>query len=92
MAVRLALGASASRVARLVLLNGLTLTIVGVAAGTGAALASTRVLASLLYGVEPTDPLTFAAAASFLMLAALLACCLPARQAARLDAIAVLRQ
>jgi predicted permease len=92
MAVRLALGASASRIARLVLRNGLTLTIAGIAAGTAAALASTRLLASLLYGVEPTDPLTFAAAASFLMLAALLACYLPARQAARLEAITVLRE
>jgi hypothetical protein len=92
MAVRLALGASASRIARLVLRNGLTLTIAGIAAGTAASLASTRLLASLLYGVEPTDPLTFAAAASFLMLAALLACYLPARQAARLEAITVLRE
>jgi putative ABC transport system permease protein len=91
-AVRLALGANGSRIARLVLRSGLTLTLVGVAAGAAAALGATRVLSSMLYGVAPTDPLTFAAASSLLILSALLACLLPARQAMRLDAITVLRE
>jgi predicted permease len=91
-AVRQALGADGARIARLVLLNGLTLTVAGVAAGAIAAFAASRLLSSLLYGVAPTDPLTFAAASSVLILSALLACLLPARQAMRLDAIAVLRE
>jgi putative ABC transport system permease protein len=91
-AVRLALGASGPRMARSVLRNGLGLAAVGVAAGSVAARAVTRMLASLLYGVEPTDPVTFAAAAASLLVAAALACYLPARQASRLDPIAILRE
>ena len=62
------------------------------AAGSIAAFGVTRVLSSLLYGVEPTDPLTFAAAAASLLVAAGIACYLPARQASRLDPIAILRE
>ncbi len=91
-AVRLALGASADGIMALVLRSGLTLALAGVAAGTVAALAMTRLLASLLFGVGSTDPLTFAAAALALLAAAALACYLPARQAARLDPLAILRQ
>ena len=92
MAVRLALGASPTRIASLVLRTGLGLALAGVAAGTVAALAATRVLSSLLYGVEPTDPVTFTAAALGLLAVAALASFLPARQAARLDPLAVLRE
>ncbi|HXW06645.1 MAG TPA: ABC transporter permease [Vicinamibacterales bacterium] len=90
-AVRLALGASPPRIARLVLGTGLWLAIGGVLAGTAVALAATRILASLLYGVAPTDLLTFAAAGSALLAVAALASWLPARRAARLDPAVVLR-
>jgi predicted permease len=92
MAVRVALGASASHVARLVLHSGLRLSAIGAALGIATAAGGTRLLRSLLYGVEPTDPLTFAAAAASLAAAAAVASYLPARQAARLDAAAVLKR
>ena len=85
LAVRLALGAGGGRVARLVLSTGAALTATGVAVGIALSLVATRVLKSQLFGVEATDPLTFAAAAVSLLLAASLASYLPARQAARID-------
>ena len=91
-AVRLALGASAPRVAQLVLRNGMGLAIAGVMVGVAAAFGATRVLSGLLFDVEPTYPLTFAAAAAGLTAVAALASYLPARQASRLDAIAILRE
>ncbi len=91
-AVRLALGASGPRIARLVLRTGLGLAVLGVGVGSAAALLVTRVLSSLLYGVEPTDPLTFGAAAAILLAVAALACYLPARQASRLEPMAVLHE
>ena len=90
-AVRLALGASGSRIVRLVLQSGLWLSLAGIVLGAAAAAAATRVLSRLLYGVAPTDPLTFAAAALALLAAAALACYLPARQAARVDPVSILR-
>jgi putative ABC transport system permease protein len=92
LAVRLALGASGERVARLVLSKGVVLTATGVAIGIAMSLGATRALKSQLFGVEATDPLTFAAAAISLLLAASLACYLPARQAARIDPAAALRE
>jgi putative ABC transport system permease protein len=91
-AVRLALGADGPRIARLILQDGLALAIAGIAAGTAAALAVTRVLSSVLYGITPTDPATFAAAAAGLLIVAALACYLPARHASRLDPVAILRR
>ncbi len=91
-AVRLALGASGPGVARLVLRNGLGLAVTGVIAGTVTAFGATRVLAGMLYEVDATDPMTFAAAAVGLTAVAALACYLPARQASRLDAVAILRE
>jgi predicted permease len=91
-AVRLALGADGPRIARLVLRDGLTLAITGIAAGIVAALAVTRVLSSVLYGITATDPATFAAAAAGLLAVAALACYLPARHASRLDPVAILRR
>lgn len=91
-AVRLALGATRPRIAGLVLRTGLGLAAAGVLAGTAAALGATRVLSSLLYGVEPTDPLTFAGAAAGLLAIAALACWIPARHASRLDPSVVLRE
>jgi putative ABC transport system permease protein len=91
-AVRVALGASGSQIAGLVLRNGLLLSMVGAALGIGAAIAATRLLSGLLFDVEPTDPLTFAAATAALLAAAAVASYLPARQASRLDTLAVLNR
>lgn len=83
--IRMALGARAGAVSRLVLRQGAVLTLIGLAAGTAAALALTRWLSSLLFGIEPHDPATFAATAALLAALSLAACYLPARRAARLD-------
>ncbi|HEX5474156.1 MAG TPA: ABC transporter permease [Vicinamibacterales bacterium] len=92
MAVRLALGASGTRITRLLVGNGLALSAGGVALGVAVAAAITRVLSSQLYDVAPTDPLTFAAAACGLLAVATMACYLPARRAAATDPMAALRR
>jgi predicted permease len=90
--VRLALGAPAAGIIRLVL--GETLTLVGgaVALGLAGALASTPLLANFLYGVRPTDPATMGAAVALVLATTLLAAYLPARRAAATDPVTVLRQ
>ncbi len=90
--VRMALGARYGNVLALVLRQGLSLAGCGVIAGILCALGLTRLLSSLLYGVTPTDPLTFAAAPLILLAVAALACWIPARRAARIDPMAALRQ
>ena len=92
MGVRMALGARPDDVLALVIGEGLRLAAVGVALGAAAALALARALTGSLYGVGPTDPLTFVAMAVTLMIAALVAVSLPARRAARLDPMAALRE
>ena len=89
--IRVALGAQARDVMRLVLRQGFGLSIAGVAAGIAISLGGTRVLAGLLYGMSPTDPLTFVALAVLLLLVALIACFVPARRALRVDPIVALR-
>ena len=87
----MALGAAARGVVGLVVWQGMRMVLLGGVVGIGVALALTRFLRSLLYEVEPTDPLTFASVALVLALAALLASYLPARRAARVDPIVALR-
>jgi len=89
--VRLAVGATASDLLRLVLGGGLKLTALGVAIGVAASAALTRSLTSLLFGVQPLDPLTFVAAPLVLLSVALLSCLVPALRALRADPIAALR-
>src|SRR6202030_2205207 len=76
--IRMALGAAANGILRLVVSHGLKLTLAGVAIGLGASLALTRFISSLLFGISPTDPITFAAVAISLTLVAVAACCIPA--------------
>jgi len=89
--IRLALGASKRNVLSLVIGQGMKLALSGVAIGVVAALALTRVIRSLLYGVTPTDPLTFAGVSLLLVAIALFACWLPARRAAKVDPMEALR-
>jgi putative ABC transport system permease protein len=89
--VRLAIGAQRRDVLRLVLKDGARLTILGIAIGIIAALALTRLMASLLFEVRPTDPTTFAAVAILLAIAAFAACYIPARRASRVDPMVALR-
>ncbi len=89
--VRMALGARRSQVLGMVLKQGLVLTVAGSAIGLALAFALSRVAASLLYGVSPTDPLTFVAVPLLLLLIATVACLVPARRAASLDPLRALR-
>src|SRR5215468_7564656 len=89
--VRMALGARPGDVIRLILKQGLTLTLIGVAAGVLGGIAAARVMSGLLYGVTATDPATFVAISLLLAIVALLACYLPARRAARVEPMAALR-
>ncbi len=89
--VRMALGARAPDVLRLVLKQGLTLAVGGAAAGLLTAFLAARVVGGLLYGVSPSDPVTFAAVGGLLVAVASLACYVPARRATRVDPLVALR-
>jgi predicted permease len=89
--VRLALGAAPQRVARMIVRQGGSVALGGVAVGLAGSLAASRLMASLLYGVTPRDPVVFAATTIILMTVALIACWLPARRAARLNPLEALR-
>jgi predicted permease len=90
--IRMALGADRGSVLRMVLRQGLTLTVIGVVAGLAMAFAMNRVLASLLFGVRPSDPATMAAVVALITTVAFVACYLPARLATRVDPMIVLRE
>ena len=89
--IRLALGASLRDVLRMILVEGMKPTLLGVAVGTAGALALGRVLSSLIYSVKSTDPLTFLAVAVLLVAISLLACVFPAYRATRVDPMVALR-
>ena len=89
--IRMALGARKTDVLRMVVGNGMKLAFIGLAIGLVASWLLTRFISSLLFGVEPTDPLTFAAVSACLLVAALLACYLPARRATKVDPLEALR-
>lgn len=89
--IRMALGAQESDVLRLIVRQGLTLTVIGMAIGSAAALALTQSMKALLFGISPSDPLTFVAVGVLLASVAFLACYLPARRAAKVDPMIALR-
>jgi putative ABC transport system permease protein len=89
--IRTALGARTSDVVRLVVLEGMTPAIIGIAAGAVSALGSAKLLEKLVFGISASDPLTLAAVAATLLVVALLASLLPAYRASRLDPLRVLR-
>jgi putative ABC transport system permease protein len=90
--IRMALGAARADVLRLVLREVVGLTGIAIAAGVAGAFLASRSLESLLYGVRPADPATYAAVAALLFAVALLAASLPARRATRIDPTTALRQ
>jgi ABC-type antimicrobial peptide transport system permease subunit len=87
----MALGARPLDVTRMIVIRGLRLALLGLAAGLGLALVLGRLLATLLYGVRPAAPAVYAATAAALLLIALLACVVPAQRAARVDPVVALR-
>ena len=89
--IRMALGARKSHVLGLIIRKGVMLTLIGVAIGLAIALALTRVMSTLLFGVAPTDATTFVAVSLLLIFVALLACYVPARRATKVDPLVALR-
>jgi ABC-type antimicrobial peptide transport system permease subunit len=90
--IRLVLGATRRAIVEMLMREGLALTAVGVCAGLACALAVAHVMAGSLYGVTPTDPVTFAGVAAVLAAVALLACYIPARRAVRIQPLLALRR
>jgi len=90
--IRIALGAQRKTILHMVLSQGLTLALVGAAVGLAGALVVAHLMAGLLYGVSPSDPLTFISLTTVLVIVALAACYIPARRAMRVDPIVALRE
>jgi putative ABC transport system permease protein len=89
--IRMALGARAPDVLQLVVVNGMRLAVLGLAIGLVASWALTRFISTLLFGVAPTDPMTFSVVSLCLLAAAFLACYVPARRATKVDPLVALR-
>lgn len=89
--LRMALGAQPGNVLSLVMKQGAALTVIGVIVGVGAALGLTRLMATLLFGVQPTDPLTFLSVSAILAVVALAASYIPALRATKVDPMKALR-
>jgi putative ABC transport system permease protein len=89
--IRMALGAERRDVLKLIVAQGMTLTLIGIGVGLAAALALTRLMRSLLFEVSVTDPSTFAGLAALLSVVAMLACYLPARRATKVDPMVALK-
>lgn len=89
--LRVVLGARSTDVIRLIVGQGMRITALGIVAGLLGALALTRLMSNLLYGVSTSDPMTFAAVAGLMIVVALLACYLPARRATKVDPLVALR-
>ena len=90
--MRRSLGAGRGELSRLVLGQGLKLTAIGIAIGVAVAIATSRLIAGLLFNVAPIDPMTLSGVAVFLAVVAILACLVPAQRASRVDPIVALRQ
>jgi ABC-type antimicrobial peptide transport system permease subunit len=91
MGVRAALGASRGDIVALVLRQGMAMVVVGVVLGLGAAVATSRAMETLLFGVSKLDPITYLAVIGLLLGVSAIACCIPARRAASVDPVDVLR-
>jgi ABC-type antimicrobial peptide transport system permease subunit len=89
--IRMALGARAADVLKLVVRNGMSLAVMGTVAGLAGAFVITRLMASLLFNVSPTDAVTFGLVTAGLLLVALVACYIPARRATKVDPLVALR-
>src|SRR5262249_33563851 len=89
--IRMALGAQAGAIFKLVVGQGLILTALGLGIGLAGAIAGTRLMSGFLYGVSALDVVTFAGVSLLLTMVALLACCIPARRAMKVDPIVALR-
>ena len=89
--IRLALGAGSGQMLRMVIGQGIKLVGIGLAIGLGAAFGLARLLASLLFGVKTSDPITYSAVALILTTVALIACFIPARRATQVDPLSALR-
>jgi ABC-type antimicrobial peptide transport system permease subunit len=90
--VRSALGATRANIVSLVVREGMTVTVVGLAVGLMLAAALTRLMQAALYGIQPLDPVSFVAAPAALVVVALIACVIPARRAAATDPATALRR
>ena len=90
--LRMALGAPREQVVRLIVREGMTVSVIGIAVGVGTALVVNRVLASLVFDIAVRDPITYVAVAGALALVALVACAIPALKASRVDPLVALRQ
>jgi putative ABC transport system permease protein len=89
--IRIALGAESSSILQMILFQGMRLAVAGVVLGLFGALIVSQLMAGLVYGVRPTDPLTFGGVTLLLVAVAVLACYMPARRAVRVDPLIALR-